>query len=57
MKALQKTLAKIDDLIDALGRHEGIALDRFGFLTDPIDATGALDETDDRPRQVIVDDT
>ena len=29
---------------------------RFGLLADAVDAAGALDQADDRPGQVVVDD-
>jgi hypothetical protein len=49
-------VAEADDLFDAIARQEGIALNFFGSLTDAVHTASALDESDDGPRQVIVND-
>ncbi len=55
MQPLDKAIAQVDDLIDAVRRHERMTVDDLGFLSDAVDAAGALDQTDDRPRQIVVD--
>ena len=47
---------KIDDRFDSVCRQETVAEDFVGFLADAIHAASPLDEPNDRPRQVKVDD-
>ena len=44
------------DSLDAVGRQERVAEDLLGLLADAVDAAGSLDEPDDGPGQVVVDD-
>ena len=53
---MDEALAELDDLLDALGGEKGIAVNFLGFLADAIDATRALDQADDGPRKVVIDD-
>ena len=46
----------LDRLLHAVSRKEGVGENLCGLLTDTIHATGALDQTDDGPRQVEVHD-
>ena len=48
--------AQADDAFDAVGGEERVAEDLLRLLPDTIHATGPLDESNDGPRQVIVDD-
>ena len=48
--------AQADDALDAVGREEGVGEDLLGPLADPVDAAHPLDEPDDRPGQIVVDD-
>ena len=48
--------AQLDDALDAVGRQEGMAQYLARVLADAVDAPGALDDSDDRPRQVVVHD-
>jgi len=45
-----------NDALDALGRQERVTQDDFGLLADAVDPTRALDQPNDRPREVKVDD-
>ena len=45
-----------DDGFKSVGGEKAVAEDFGGLLADAVDAAGALDETDDRPREVVVDD-
>jgi len=56
MQALADAFAKTDDAFNTLGWHEGIAQDLFGFLPDTIHTACTLNETDNGPRHVEVDD-
>src|ERR1022692_873111 len=55
-QTLKHALAQADDPLYALGREEGIAEDVPRLLPNAVDAPCALDEPDNRPRQVEVDD-
>ena len=48
-------MAQLDLLFDLLVGDQ-VDVDRVGLLPDAIDAAGALDDPDDGPRQVVVDD-
>ena len=56
LQALPHAGAQADDALDAVGRQEGVAEDRLGLLADAVDAAGPLDQADDGPGQVVVDD-
>ncbi len=47
---------QLDDPLNPLGRQEGITDDLVGLLADPVDAAGSLDQTDDGPGKVVIDD-
>ena len=48
--------AQPDQPFDSLGGEEGVAEDVLRLLANAVDAAGALDEADDGPGQVVVDD-
>jgi hypothetical protein len=48
--------SKVDDRFDSVCWQEAVAKDFVGLLTDTIHAACPLDKTNDRPRQVVVDD-
>ena len=52
---LPDALAQADRLLDLLVRDQ-VDEDLVGLLADAVDTAGALDDPDDRPRQVVVDD-
>ena len=47
---------KSDDPLHAVGRQERVAEDRVGLLADAVDAAGPLNQADDRPGEIVVDD-
>ena len=53
---LPDSVAKVDDPFDAIGRHERVAVDFAGLLSNSIHASGALDQPDDGPWQIVVHD-
>ena len=53
---LLQTAAKIDDAFNSVFRQEGITENVFGNLSDTVDASGPLDQSDNGPRQIVVDD-
>jgi hypothetical protein len=55
-QALPDASAQPDETLHAIGRHEGIAEDGVGLLADAVHAARALDQADDGPGQVVVDD-
>ena len=50
------TCAEPNDSLNSVSRHEGIAQQLLRLLADSIYSAGALNQPDDRPRQVVVDD-
>ena len=56
LQALAHARAQANDAIDAVGRQERIAENILRLLTDAVDAAGALNQPDDRPGQIVVDD-
>ena len=56
LQALPHARAQADDALDAIGRQEGVAEDGVGLLADAVHAAGALDQADDGPGQIVVDD-
>ena len=56
VQALPHAGAQPDDALHAVGRQEGVAEDLLGLLPDAIHAARPLDQADDGPRQVVVDD-
>ncbi|MEP6548988.1 MAG: hypothetical protein ABJD53_16140 [Gammaproteobacteria bacterium] len=49
--------AKADDALHAVSGQERIAIDRVGLLPDAVNTAGALNQPDDRPRQIEIDDS
>ena len=56
IKSCANAGAQPDQTFDALGRQERVAEDVLRLLANAVDAAGALDEADDGPGQVVVDD-
>ena len=56
LQALADTRTQAKNPLDALGWQEGVDEDLLGLLADAIHPASPLDEANDRPRQVIVDD-
>lgn len=52
---MDEAFPELDDLLDTIGRQEGITEDGVGLLADAVHPAGALDEADDRPREIIID--
>jgi hypothetical protein len=48
--------AKADDLLDAVGWEKCVAEDLVGMLADAVDTARALEQADDRPGEVVIDD-
>jgi hypothetical protein len=55
-QALAHTGTEFDEAFDAIRRDEGVAKNLVRLLADTINTAGALDQTDDGPGQVVVDD-
>ena len=55
-EAVPDAVAEVDDALNAVGGQEGVAENLFGLLPDAVDAASALDESDDGPGQIVVDD-
>ena len=56
VQALADARAQANDALDAIGGQERVAEDLLGLLADAIHAARALDQADDGPRQIVVDD-
>ena len=56
LETLPDAAAQADDPLDAISRQERVAEDLLGLLPDAVHAAGALDQPNDRPRQVVIDD-
>ena len=54
--AVVQALAQLDNLFHTVGREEGIADDVVALLSDTVHTSGSLNESDNRPWQVVVDD-
>ena len=54
--AVVQALAQLDNLFYTIGREEGIADDVVALLSDTVHTSGSLNESDNRPWQVVVDD-
>ena len=48
--------SKVDDPLHAIRRHERIAINCVGLLSDTIHASRTLNQPNDCPRQIVVDD-
>jgi hypothetical protein len=55
-QALLDAGTQVDETFDAFGGQERVAVDFLCALADAVHPAGALNQPDDRPRQVEVDD-
>ena len=49
-------LREVDDSLDAIGWQERVAVNLVRVLSDAVHTAGTLNQPDDGPRQVVVDD-
>ena len=54
--AVRTRIAELDDAFHAVGGQEGVAEDLVRFLPDAVYSAGPLDQADDGPGEVVVDD-
>ena len=54
-QTLSDTGAQTDNSFHAVGGEEAVAEDAVGFLSNTVHTAGTLDEADDGPREVVVD--
>ena len=54
---MNEAAAQPDDQLHSLGGKEGVTEDRVRLLPDPVNTTGPLDEANDGPGEVVINDS